>query len=361
MKKLLALLIGICLIVPAFDASAKAVKLGRGKTVTSNAGGRISGKTSIGETEKKCDSSCATCDKKTGKCLTCPTNMRLDNGKCYNVCSGVSCISSNYSPNVTDKGCCCERITCPSGQRLLNGTCINACSGVKCAAGYTPTASGNKCCCESSCGTGKVYNPTIGKCVDQICPSGCADMCVTGCNSCSTGYYLDYDNGRCPLCSDKIANCAKCTSKAGATSGTSVTCTACADGYKLSGGKCVASCPTGCSSCSSSSTCTGCDSGYYLSSGSCLACPENATCKGGTETFICDSGYLKSKSGKFCTAFEKPNFGSGCSGNSDIPSVCPNGTTRTSRGCCPPNATNDYQCFKCAVTHDKVGDNTKIY
>lgn len=348
MKKLLALLIGVCLIVPVADASAKAVKLGRGKTVSSGLPGKIGGKTSIGETEKKCDSSCATCDKKTGQCLTCPTNMRLDNGKCYNVCSGVSCISSNYSPNVTNKGCCCERITCPSGQRLSNGTCVNVCSGVQCATNYIPTASGNKCCCESSCGTDKVYNPTIGKCVEKICPTGCANMCVTGCNSCSTGYYLDYDNGRCPLCSDKIANCAKCTSKAGATSGTSVTCTACADGYELSGGKCVASCPTGCSSCSSSSTCTGCDSGYYLSSGSCLACPENATCKGGTETFICDSGFKKS--GKFCTALVlNKDLGDGCDGNSKIPSVCPNGTTRTSRGCCPSNATTHMQCYQCAV------------
>jgi len=189
MKKLLALLIGVCLIVPVADASAKAVKLGRGKTVSSGLSGKVGGKTSIGETEKKCDPSCATCDPKTGKCLTCPANMRLEDGKCYNVCSGVSCISSNYTPNVTDKGCCCERITCPSGQRLSNGTCVNICSGVQCATGYIPTASGNQCCCESSCGTNKVYNTTIGKCVDMICPTGCAEMCVNGCSACETGRY----------------------------------------------------------------------------------------------------------------------------------------------------------------------------
>lgn len=358
MKKLLALLIGVCLIVPVADASAKAVKLGRGKTVSSGLSGKVGGKTSIGETEKKCDPSCATCDPKTGKCLTCPANMRLEDGKCYNVCSGVSCISSNYTPNVTDKGCCCERITCPSGQRLSNGTCVNICSGVQCATGYIPTASGNQCCCESSCGTNKVYNTTIGKCVDMICPTGCAEMCVNGCSACETGRYLDYDNGKCPLCSDKIANCAKCTSKAGTLIGTSVTCTACADGYTLSDGKCVASCPMGCSSCSSSTTCTACDSGYYLSNGTCVACPENATCAGGTDSFVCATGYRKGIAA--CTLRNLTlNTSDGCDGTNSIPTTCPSGTTRTSKGCCPSGVTitSSYQCYLCATTALAEDDN----
>ncbi len=355
MKKLLALLIGVCLIVPVADASAKAVKLGRGKTVSSGLSGKVGGKTSIGETEKKCDSSCATCDPKTGLCLTCPANMRLENGKCYNICSGVSCISSNYTPNVTDKGCCCERITCPSGQRLSNGTCVNICSGVQCATGYNPVASGNQCCCESSCGANKVYNPTIGKCVDMVCPSGCSSMCENGCSACETGHYLDYDNGKCPSCSDKIANCAKCTSKAGMLSssggsvGTLVTCSACADGYTLENGVCVASCPSGCSSCSSSSTCTGCDSGYWLSNGTCFSCPDNATCAGGTASFTCNTGYKKA--GSLCVkSTTNISLGTdGCDGTSSVPTICPANTTRTSRGCCPKNATSEMQCLLCAT------------
>ena len=197
---------------------------------------------------------------------------------------------------------------------------------------------------------------------DLSCPTGCADICKAGCSSCETGRYLDYDNGKCPLCSDKIANCAKCTSKAGATSGTSVTCSACADGYELSGGKCVASCPTGCSSCSSSSTCTGCDSGYFLSNGTCFICPDNATCAGGTASFVCKTGYTKSEALKTCS---KRNFtldiSNGCNGTNSVPTVCPNGTTRTSRGCCPPNATKDFQCYLC-VTKARVEDvASKIY
>lgn len=348
MKKLLALLIGICLTVPLADASAKAVKLGRGKTVSSGATGRVNGKTSMSETEKKCDSSCVTCDTKTGKCLDCPANMRLEDGKCYNICSGVTCISSNYSANVTDNGCCCEAITCPSGKRLLNGTCIDVCTGVKCATGYAAKASGNQCCCESNCGENQVYNPTIGKCVSMICPQGCSSMCATGCSACETGRYLSYSDGKCPLCSDKVSNCAACSSN-----GLLVTCTACADGYKLESGKCVASCPSSCSSCSSSSTCTGCNSGYYLSNGTCVACPANATCNGGTGTFTCNTGYTKS--GSFCMV-KTSNIKAGCNGTNKVPTVCPSGHIRTSKGCCKQGYTSETACLLCAVDELEATD-----
>lgn len=222
---------------------AKAVKLGRGNAYSVAADTTVdTGKTEIAKPQ--CDSSCTTCDNATGKCLGCPSGKRPNANRCVDNCYNVVC-KSGYTTVNTAEGCCCEA--------------------------------------ESICGNGQIYNTTIGKCVDAVCPVGCLDDCSKGCGSCESGRYLNYSNGYCPTCSSAIANCATCTSSAAGP-----VCTSCESGYTLKDGQCVAcpagtysaagatsctSCPTGYTSNAGSSSCTICASGYKSVNGHCVTCP----------------------------------------------------------------------------------------
>ncbi len=81
-------------------------------------------------------------------------------------------------------------------------------------------------------------------------------------------------------------NCVQCSSSA--------YCTRCADGYQLSGGKCLP-CTTGCATCPTfTSTCTLCFYGYQLSGGRCYPCtdPHCALCPNFTNFCTeCYAGY----------------------------------------------------------------------
>ena len=223
-------------------------------------------------------------------------------------CQSVTC-KSGYTTEESSNGCCCVRTSCDSGQRLVNGECVDNCSGVSCISGYKAVSKSDSCCCESSCSSGQIYNTTIKKCVDAVCPQGCLNDCLNGCNSCESGRYLDYSTGYCPTCSSAVANCATCSSKT--TSG---------------GG----------------ATCTKCSSGYYLSSGSCVACPTNATCSG-TGTITCNSGYTLNGSSCQKTTTAQVNTGactvssSRCCVNSLGTTVCPSGYTASGGTCVKGN------------------------
>ena len=104
--------------------------------------------------------------------------------------------------------------------------------------------------------------------------------------TCEPNQYLD--NGFCYTCPAN-ATC----------DGTNFTC---ANGWYKNGGICQR--------CSvENSSCTGpddysCLPGFYDDNGTCAACPENATCPGGT-TFTCNRGYVKNADGTGCTKMER--------------------------------------------------------
>ncbi|MGN1080268.1 MAG: hypothetical protein ACI4TE_08885, partial [Alphaproteobacteria bacterium] len=192
---------------------AKAVKLGRGKAYSVAADAQINGNGGGGtiNTDKSCDSQCTDCNTSTGNCNSCAEGYYLKNGKC--VACPVNATCSNG-----------ETFICKDYYYKSGDSCQAICSGVSCTSGYKTATSADSCCCEkdNGCSTGQIYNTTIKKCVDAVCPLGCLDDCRNGCGSCETGRYLNYSNGMCPTCDSAITNCATCTS-----SSSGVTCTAC--------------------------------------------------------------------------------------------------------------------------------------
>lgn len=279
---------------------AKAVKLGRGNAYSVAADTTVdTGKTEIAKPQ--CDDSCTTCDTTTGKCVGCPSGKRPNGNRCVDNCYNVVCKSGYTTVNTAD-GCCCEA--------------------------------------ESACGAGQVYNTTIGKCVDAVCPVGCLDDCSKGCGSCESGRYLNYSNGYCPTCSSAIANCATCDS-----SPSGPTCTSCDSGYNLENGQCVkAECgsgqlkiggqcvecingasitcgsgayssyyrisngtccklPAGCTAATNFDlSCTGCSGGYMLKNGQCAVCPAGTySVAGATSCTTCPTGYTSNAGATSCT------------------------------------------------------------
>ena len=292
MKQYLLLLAGLMILAPYGQADAKAVKLGRGNAYSVAADANLNTgandtqlKKGECETNEECpsDKKCMgykcvdVCTQPTprpgmtmaricggSKCITDPDTPHAF--KCVDSCYNVVC-KSGYTTEVTSNGCCCVATSCPSGQRLENGKCVANCTGVICKSGFKAVSDANGCCCKTdtlACSSGQIYNTTIGKCVNAVCPLGCLDDCKQGCGSCESGRYLNYNDGLCPLCSSAIANCATCTS-----SKSGPTCTKCKSGYWLNGGKCEscplhASCPDGVS--------FYCKSGYSASGGGCITC-----------------------------------------------------------------------------------------
>ena len=239
MKQYLLLLAGLMILAPYGQADAKAVKLGRGNAYSVAADTNLNtgaGSAKV-DTEKKCDSSCSSCDTTTGKCIGCPSGKRPDGSRCVDSCYNVVC-KSGYTTVNTAEGCCCVATSCPSGQRLENGKCVANCTGVTCKSGYKAVSNSTGCCCEAdtpTCSAAQVYHPILKKCVAAVCPANCADMCSKGyCASCKAGYTLGSD-GMCKSTGLKVCSvgCQTCNTSTGK-------CSACKSGYDLKNGNCYA-------------------------------------------------------------------------------------------------------------------------
>lgn len=92
------------------EVQAKAVKLGRGNAYSVAADTKLNngaGSAKV-DTEKKCDSSCSTCDTATGKCIGCPTGKRPDGARCVDNCYNVTCADTKFTTVNTGTSCCCE-------------------------------------------------------------------------------------------------------------------------------------------------------------------------------------------------------------------------------------------------------------
>ena len=263
MKQYLLLLAGLMILAPYGQADAKAVKLGRGNAYSVAADTNLNtgaGSAKV-DTEKKCDSSCSSCDTTTGKCIGCPSGKRPDGSRCVDSCYNVVC-KSGYTTVNTAEGCCCEA--------------------------DTPT-----------CSAAQVYHPILKKCVAAVCPANCADMCSKGyCASCKAGYTLGND-GMCKQITITCpANCSTCSS--------SNTCTKCNSGYYLSSGKCV-SCPLN-ATCSGTSSFS-CKSGYERYNNTC----RTSSCDGTSSTpKWCQDGYTRVVGKGCCPPGVDPNRGGAC-------------------------------------------------
>ncbi|ESU42588.1 Variant-specific surface protein [Giardia duodenalis] len=207
-----------------------------------------------------CSSECATCSGPAASdCTSCPAGRRLQygsgntKGSCVQQCvkddscleCGLTIGGTNYcsrcarSTEYPKNGVCTSansRMADPSCRNVANGVCVVcSASSFKLNGGcYSSKLLPGKAVCNSEedgrCkdvvdGYGITYNGTL-----RTCPANCKICIGGGCNSCSSGFYLDK-------------------------------------------GKCSA-CPKGCGTCPNGETCFDCVPGYYFSNTMCKACSE---------------------------------------------------------------------------------------
>ena len=302
MKQYLLLLAGLMILAPYGQADAKAVKLGRGNAYSVAADARLNtgaGSAKV-DTEKKCDSSCSSCDTTTGKCIGCPSGKRPDGSRCVDSCYNVVC-KSGYTTVNTAEGCCCkaDTPTCSAGYYLKKSgsdceKCPTGCSlcsdssmGVYCTAcssGYTMGSNsyGLGTCNKTSCPAGQYFNSGSNNCV--ACSSGTYSSggTATSCSSCNNLFVGS--NGSMKF------TCLSCS-----TTGTCLTCgyNGSSSGYKMSNGRCEfigsnsgsgagcythSNCPQG-YECGGSRGCSKCASGSNLTYGNCN-CPSGTVSDG---------------------------------------------------------------------------------
>ena len=180
MKKILAVMLVLAVLCP-HGTQAKAVKLGRGQTVSVSAAGNIGGKAQM-RTEKDCDPECRDCDKYTGMCKLCPIKKWIYQGKCMACPAHATCDGKTFT----------------------------------CAAGYYATAT---------------------ECVPcSALTSNCKTCTAHTCLSCETNYILK-DN-QCFARKSCTENCKTCDETTGV-------CSACDDNSDMQpDGTCKARCPT---------------------------------------------------------------------------------------------------------------------
>ncbi|MCQ2966620.1 MAG: hypothetical protein MJ250_07805 [Alphaproteobacteria bacterium] len=274
-----------------------------------------------------CCSGCSNCNHTTGVCSACGSGQYLSGNRCYS-CPTVSngtCTSCSSSTN-------CTSITCNTGYILQGNSCVvNTCPTIQHG---TCTSCSGSTCTNASCDSGYYFDGGYHTCKAQVActTSNCAACSIsTGiCSQCKSGYYLNTSNNQCTACSGvpvaQGGTCTTCTSAshcstATCTSGkffsetdqsciealsacptepekfsscpteicnscvscslngaTKYFCMGCKEGYHqttVAGVvKCVPTCPTGCSMCTTPTNCTICIDGYALINGTCKTCAE---------------------------------------------------------------------------------------
>jgi hypothetical protein len=272
----------------------------------------------------------------TRQCDPCPSNATCEGGTASFVCA------TNYTKNETDDGCIS---LCPS-----NATCTGGSSSFVCNDGYMMNEAGNGCVkcpdgteglncittlggyyksgsttlkCPSNascpggsesfvCSNGFIKNSTGDECVR--CPAGSEGL---NCTTILAGYY---NNGTATLFCPSNATCA-----GGSAS------FVCADGYMMneSGDGCV-KCPEG----TEGQNCTTTLGGYYRSGSNSFLCPSNASCVGGLTSFVCSNNYIKNSTSNGCDPCPAGSEGLNCT--TILRGYYNNGTTTL---LCPSNAT----------------------
>ena len=324
MKRILTLIVGICLLPSAsFAVETSSAVFDDASSFTVAAIAKLGTKTdsAFAPGVKNIEKSSSPKEKEQYECVKdagCPGDFVCRSNKCIDPCLGVSCASGQKC----SKGSC---VSCPAGATDCgcaspavangSGSCIDSCNPNKCGS-TTPTCTrtGNKttysCACTStSCGAGK-------QCSGGVC-SNCAAN--TQC-SCPSGYVANGGGG-----------CAKptCNSNSDCSSGK-----ICSNPGKMN---------ASCTNCGVNSTCT-CPSGYVANgSGSCVkpACSDNTVCGEGKQ--CTDPGKYNAKcspctSGTQCTcpSGQLADGSGGCKGaiqsyGERAPGTCANDKIQASR------------------------------
>ena len=303
--------------------------------------------------------SCEPCSA--GEKCGCPDGkMSNGSGKCVTCNFDSDCADDEYCSNSGTEASSCSIVTCSTGEYVGNHQC-NSCSSA--IPGCTDCTSSSNCTsCEAK------YQD----------PSGNGGECVM--TTCSSGQYLNEDDGNCYPCSN---GCRQCTS--------STNCQACEDAYELVSGAycelkgCAAdqylnmadgqcySCPAACSSCSTvmsseeTSACTACVDDYKLSGTQCVqkSCSDmgySTSCGEGQDSvpanksgsdgacYTCSAiaGYCTSDSD--CASNQKcvnnECVGKTCSEiNSSYKTSCSDGYSSTSTGV----SGSDGTCYTCSA------------
>ena len=255
------------------------------------------------------------------------------------------------------------------------GNCTNN-TITQCASCGLTTVSPNLNNICTSCQTG-FYLSYYSKCFS--CAVGCAvcqNQSSLTCSACLDGYYLI--NTQCLSCSQStpltisglsysgITGCAICNAP---TSDVIPTCSQCGSGYLISGNSCTA-CPSGCAICSSNIICTTCSVGFtLLANGLCSSCLYLGQSISGcgvcdssnTKCLACQGGQtLASSTVTTCTNFTNTQANN-CfiQGSSQKCAVCIGGYYLTKGICslCPTGCicTSSNYCTSCSFGYLLIG------
>ncbi|ELP83904.1 protein serine/threonine kinase, putative [Entamoeba invadens IP1] len=285
-----------------------------------------------------CDSTCKSCDGKTGQCTSCNQNHVYSGNK-------MSCVPcSTYDTNC---------LTCSTSFEKICTTCINN--------KYPDKITGQCIACSIGC---QFCDGTTGNC------TRCGDNFVNdestsnGCVSC-----FDFDNNCVRCASDKSRKCEKCTTKyypsnnypfkcincsstcGGMCDPTTGDCTGCISNYVFSDTdlKICESCTNYSKECVTCSTdfqrkCITCSTGYYPDAdGNCVTCSPTCICDSTTGFCTsCKSNYVHSTSDQkvceTCASFD-PNCITCSSDSSRRCVTCNSGFY--------PKQYGDFKCQKC--------------
>ena len=307
---------------------------------------------SSGLFENKDEDVIISCDKlcETGireKCLSCDKNN--------NICS--SCNKGYFLPDdSTDKKVCsqCSMKNCQICSGKLNNEVCNSCSSA-----YFENKSGDKIIsCDKKCETGK----------NEKCSS--CDTSENICSTCNDGYYLPSnadDKKICTKCS--VTNCKTCSGSL-----TNQICNSCSSGYfeNYENGNiisCDDPCETGskekCLTCDTTQNiCASCNNGYYVPTDKsnqkiCTKCSLSncKTCSGALNNDVCDScadGFFAKYTDQTIISCEKGcTTGTNekcltCDTNLNICSSCNDGYYL------PTDATDKSVCSKCPINNCKI-------
>ncbi|XP_012928771.1 extracellular matrix protein FRAS1 isoform X2 [Heterocephalus glaber] len=214
-----------------------------------------------------CDQSCKSCGPNSPRCLTCPENMVLYDGKCISECPGGYYADAAGRCKVCHDSCAsCAGPTsshctaCIHPQALQQGHCLPICGE-----GFY-TDRGVCTACHASCQTcvgpepshcTECKNPEAGLQVGQLLgtsvPSG---ECLSQCRA---QFYLE-STGLCEACHQSCLGCAGKNPH---------DCTACHPSHMLLDGQCLSQCPEG----------------YFNQEGGCTEChPTCRQCRGPLES-----------------------------------------------------------------------------
>lgn len=234
-----------------------------------------------------CDKNCSTCEGKSVKCTSCPSDQVLYNDSCLYSCPAgfypedgkcqvcdskcKTCTKKTFCESCSDPdlftdvslGLC--NTTCNSTTYTLNKTCLGSC-----IRSYFPTENPKKC---TSCPSGCLDCTSSSLC--QTCRPNyyfIENACVSECPK--TNYYADKTSMVCRRCD---AQCLQCNGSSLAN------CTLCNGGKfvyinELGVGECRSYCPEGtyllngickpclstCKACVSGESCSSCNKGLYF-------------------------------------------------------------------------------------------------